>query len=87
MACVVGHAVSRLRAYGATWKEILQDVGQGLTDRTLKKYADLYVFCSTYPRFLRVRIAYTALLRYAPKFVEYFETNAVDEAFWKNIES
>ena len=78
--------VDFLRGKGAeTWNTIVKELGMGKT--TLHNYQTLYKFLSDYPRFLRVRIAYTALLKYAKKLVELFNANSDLKAKWANLEA
>lgn len=69
IAYFVGRAVDCLRSKGSeTWLSVAEQIGHGMTIKTLSKYQDLYRFLATFPRFLRVKISYTALLKNNKRF-------------------
>ena len=59
----------------------------GMSKSTLQNYQNLYQFLADYPRFLRVRISYTALLKYSKKLVELFNANPELKAVWSDLEA
>ena len=85
-AFFIGPVTDFLRGIGAeTWNNIVKELGMSKT--TLHSYQILYKFLAYYPRFLRVRIAYTALLKYSKKLVELFNANPELKAVWSDLEA
>ena len=85
-ACCLGKAVHCLRSKGfQKWDSVVDTIGHGLSKKTLENYQQLYKFLHRYPRFLRVKISYTALLRYSKKIAAKFDDNADLRATWSSL--
>lgn len=83
MAFLLGRIVFFIRRNGAqTWNEVADQVGFGLTRRSLMRYQELFEFLNDYPRFLRTRISYTALLKYSKQIRKELESNHTKKTLW-----
>ena len=86
IAFFVGRAVDCLRSKGTeTWLSVVDQIGHGLSIKTLSKYQDLYRFLDAFPRFLRVKISYTALLKNAKKFTKKAKDDRELSVRWKSL--
>ena len=68
------------------WADVVKEM-YPLKLESLKKYERFWKFVKEYPRFLRVQIGYSALLKYATKFDAYFKTHDEQARIWKNVDN
>ena len=80
-----GHLL-RKRDNGKTWAEVCDDIGEGLSQKSMANYERYFVFVFKYPCFLRVKISYTGLLKYSTALTKYFKDNTAAAAGWDDLE-
>lgn len=84
-AYFVGKAVNICRTkFRQSWNDTLREFD--FCENTLRNYENLYMFLVEYPRFLRVSISYTALVKYSKKIKIYMRENEDADRLWRNIE-
>ena len=85
IAFFVGKGVDCLRDKGAqTWNQVVDQIG--MSKKTLQRYQTLYLFLSKYPRFLRVPICYTTLLKNAKKIEAKFKEDTALKCYWSALQ-
>ena len=57
----------------------------GVSRATLARYQELYKFLVEFPRFFRVKISYTALLKYAKPIKTKLKQDSAASALWKDL--
>lgn len=83
-AYFVGKAVNLCRTkFRQSWNDTIEEFE--FHENTLRNYENLYTFLVEFPRFLRVSISYTALVKYSKKIRSYFQEHEEEARLWRDM--